>query len=189
MVDLSENKDLLEEIVDESIKVVEDDFLFIEKDDGVLELLSMDKMIKPHIQLCGACQLTDCPKKGEPKDACVFEKDFVITIIKTLREEGIDVEGLDRLLIFPLIQNYLRMRRMYILETSEKFLNLFNTKDGQNKAREFYKVLKDSENTYIRALKELLATRKEKKAKVSKKQQEERNLFLAHRKNMPKTSR
>jgi len=81
------------------------------------------------------------------------------------------------------------MRRMYILETSEKFLNLFNTKDGQNKAREFYKVLKDSENTYIRALKELLATRKEKKAKVSKKQQEERNLFLTHKKNRPKTSR
>jgi len=186
ILDNKNNKNLLEDVIDEAIQVTEDNFLFIEKEDGVLEVLNMNKMVKPYLQKCGACVFTDCPKRGNDDAVCPFEKDFVTSIINTLRDEGIDVEGLDRLLIFPLIQNFLRMRRMYIIETSEKFISLFNTKDGQNKAREFYKVLKDTENTYIRSLKELLATRKEKRAKTTKREQEQRNLFLTHKKRNQK---
>lgn len=174
--------DTLNEIIDEAIEL-SDNYLVYEQD-GKLTALNIDDTISPHMQKCSACSIEVCKERAEdnPNAICIHEKDYVISIVKTLKDEQIDIEGVDKLLVFPLIQNYLRMRRMYILETSEKFLNLFNTKDGQNKAREFYKVLKDSENTYIRSLKELIVTRKEKRLKTTKKQEEQRNLFLQTKK-------
>jgi len=172
----------LNEIIDEAIDI-SDNYLVYERN-GKIEALNLDNTISPHMQKCSGCTIDECKERAEdnPNAVCVHEKDFVIAIIKTLKDENIDIEGIDKLLVFPLIQNYLRMRRMYILETSEKFLKLFNTKDGQNKAREFYKVLKDSENTYIRSLKELIATRKEKRLKTTKREEEQKNLFLRTKK-------
>jgi len=148
-----------DEFMEEAIELSEK-FLVVEDDDGVIHALDLNSLVAPKILGNKYCGHKGC--ENDEDGLCKKEKLHIVTVLTILRDEEIEVDGADRLLVQTLLQNFLRLQRMYELESSERMMRLFNSPDGQKKMAEFSKALNRTETRYLKILKELLATRRER---------------------------
>jgi len=154
----------VDEFIKESIDHVSKNLLFVEKD-GKIKTLDLNSVIAPQLTHCSSCEFSfTCEEKDKDSEefGCIIERREILSLIDELKKDGVILEESDKLLVYPLIQNFLRMNRLYRLESHEKILSLMNTKDGQSKLKLFSSLLARAEDTYLKLLKELKATRKER---------------------------
>jgi|GEM_PF-4991055 len=164
----------LEEFIDETTDAVRKNLIFIETEKG-LKAIDFNSVISPHLSRCSTCTFKDyCHRKGEESEkyGCVIEREEIIALIDELTKEGIDIKTADKLIIYPLIQTFLRMNRLYRIEASEKTLSMLNTAEGQRRLKMLMDLIKKAEDSYLKFLKELKATRKEREEKKNKKKEE-----------------
>jgi hypothetical protein len=161
---------------DEEIKEMQEQDVFLVSDEGkYLHKIDIGTFLAPMYADCNGCYFA--PKNGgncvEYKEGadCSIERTYFQVLMRSLAEVGID--DLDRLVIFPFVQQMFRMRRLYALEKDIDYSKLFVFDEkGKSTELELYdkilKMISDNEKGYMQKMKELAATRKERMMKRSK---------------------
>ncbi len=138
-----------------------------------LRQMDLGTFIEPRYALCNTCPFA--PKNsGQCEDFkknadCVIERTYFDVIMQSMAEQGVTDE--DRLIVFPLAQQLLRLNRLYALELNVDLRGLysFDAETGKNPTLDIYKelirMIDSNEKGFIQKLKELLSTRKERNIK------------------------
>ena len=100
--------------IEEAIEITDKNIIFIEDGDKI-RFLDFNSVIVPQLTKCSSCEFSyTCERKSEESEkyGCVIEREEILALIDELKKEGIDLQNSDKLLVYPLIQNFLRMNRL-----------------------------------------------------------------------------
>lgn len=153
-----------------------------------LHKMDLGTFIAPKYALCNTCPFA--PKNGgqceDYKDNadCIVERAYYDIFMQSMAEQGVTDE--DRLIIYPLQQQFFRLNRLYALELGVDLRAIydFDPETGKNPTLDVYKellrMIESNEKGMIQKLKELLATRKERNTKRGRKNTQSLSDLLAN---------
>lgn len=150
----------LEDEISDMAKNKPEPLVEVTEDGRMLRFITLSDILQPEYKVCKTCEVRKiCNRFDEDSERCIIEVELLQTLMINLHETGLAKS--DELLIYPLTQSLFRMKRLYRIETLEDLLAIFNNPDRMKMYKDRMKILNNTELTYIRILKELLATRKE----------------------------
>ncbi len=143
--------------------------LVISDQGRVLDILDIGTFIKPKFAQCNICPFApvnggECNEYVENAD-CQIERDMFDVIMSTLADN--EISDIDKMTVFPFIQSFFRLFRLYSLESNIDMTGIFSdnpieVKQTISQLKDFFSITKSVEDIYLKFLKELNMTMKER---------------------------
>ena len=154
---MTDEKPKIDKDIEETIKAA--DLKFIVNSKG--EIIDLEELLVPTYARCDNCPITHmCPSFKEGHH-CRVEEALVIRTVQYLADQGVDQK--DTLTIYSFLTNLLNLHRVQrIISVIDLSAAAYDKQARENFSR-YMSMLNSVDKRYVSVLKELLATRKERK--------------------------
>lgn len=146
------------------------DMVIHEKEDGEFVFVDLDLLLEPMYAPCDSCTVREDCKFFSQDEDCEIERNLLREVMRDFVADGVDLnDSIDRLTLFPLIQDLFTMIRLYRVQNTQNMVTLLSSQEGQKAFKILHSVLNDTKRSYMSWLKEMLATRKARESRKGKK--------------------